>query len=234
MPDNDDFHTGVAPLGPELATVTRAATQAGSSVVEHARVEVAEAVGVGEDVDGDDLPAGDREAHDRHRLSMRCGDDSGDSVHHPRLRAVGDPGEGERLPGHGRRAVDLRQSACGHGAAVGAEHHVGGEDGEERGEVTAARGGQEGVDDLALAGQIGIGTGAAPVRRVIIQARRTIAVAGATGRVGRHVVDVLTAEGHDIVAMSRSGGVDAVSGDGLAAALAGVECVIDILTCRSR
>jgi hypothetical protein len=31
-------------------------------------------------------------------------------------------------------------------------------------------------------------------RRVIMQARRKIAVAGATGTVGRHVVDVLEAE----------------------------------------
>jgi len=63
-----------------------------------------------------------------------------------------------------------------------------------------------------------------------MQARRKIAVAGATGRVGRHVVDVLEAGGHDVVAMSRSGGVDVVSGDGLAEALAGVECVIDVAT----
>jgi NAD dependent epimerase/dehydratase family len=34
-----------------------------------------------------------------------------------------------------------------------------------------------------------------------------IAVAGATGRVGRHVVDVLKAGGHDVVAMSRYSGV---------------------------
>ena len=57
-----------------------------------------------------------------------------------------------------------------------------------------------------------------------------IAVAGATGRVGRHVVDVLKAGGHDVVAMSRSSGVDVVTGDGLAEALAGVECVIDVTT----
>src|SRR5919201_1434047 len=55
-----------------------------------------------------------------------------------------------------------------------------------------------------------------------------IAVAGATGRVGRHVVDVLKAGGHDVVAMSRSSGVDVVTGDGLAEALDGVECVIDV------
>jgi uncharacterized protein YbjT (DUF2867 family) len=61
-----------------------------------------------------------------------------------------------------------------------------------------------------------------------VSARRKIAVAGATGRVGRHVVDVLEAAGHDVVAMSRSGGVDVVTGEGLAAGLAGVECVIDV------
>lgn len=58
-------------------------------------------------------------------------------------------------------------------------------------------------------------------------ARRKMAVAGATGRVGRHVVDALKAGGYDVVAMSRSGGVDVVTGHGLAEALAGVECVID-------
>jgi uncharacterized protein YbjT (DUF2867 family) len=61
-----------------------------------------------------------------------------------------------------------------------------------------------------------------------MQAPRKIAVAGATGRVGRHVVDVLEAGGHDVVAMSRSSGVDVVTGDGLADALAGAECVIDV------
>ncbi|HKF80664.1 MAG TPA: NAD(P)H-binding protein [Thermoleophilaceae bacterium] len=61
-----------------------------------------------------------------------------------------------------------------------------------------------------------------------MEARRKIAVAGATGRVGRHAVDVLEAGGHDVVAMSRSRGVDVVTGDGLAKALAGVECVIDV------
>ena len=61
-----------------------------------------------------------------------------------------------------------------------------------------------------------------------MQERKKIAVAGATGRVGRHVVDVLRARGHDVVPMSRSGGVDVVTGDGLTEALAGVECVIDV------
>lgn len=44
-----------------------------------------------------------------------------------------------------------------------------------------------------------------------MQARRKITVAGATGRLGRHLVDVLEAQGHDVVGMSRSLGVDVVS-----------------------
>jgi uncharacterized protein YbjT (DUF2867 family) len=57
-----------------------------------------------------------------------------------------------------------------------------------------------------------------------------IAVAGATGRVGRHVVDVLEERGHDVVPISRSLGVDLITGEGLAEALAGVDTVIDAAT----
>jgi len=57
-----------------------------------------------------------------------------------------------------------------------------------------------------------------------------IAVAGATGRVGRHVVDVLAERGHEAVPMARALGVDVITGDGLAAALAGVDCIVDTAT----
>jgi uncharacterized protein YbjT (DUF2867 family) len=60
-----------------------------------------------------------------------------------------------------------------------------------------------------------------------------IAVTGATGRVGRHVVDVLRGDGHDVVPISRSNGVDVITADGLAAALEGVETVIDTATSPS-
>jgi uncharacterized protein YbjT (DUF2867 family) len=63
-----------------------------------------------------------------------------------------------------------------------------------------------------------------------MQATRKIAVAGATGRVGRHVVDVLQERGHDVVAMSRATGVDVITGDGLDDALAGVQCIVDVAT----
>jgi uncharacterized protein YbjT (DUF2867 family) len=63
-----------------------------------------------------------------------------------------------------------------------------------------------------------------------MQARAKIAVAGATGRVGCHVVDVLQEQGHQVVPISRSVGVDLITGEGLANALEGVEAVIDAAT----
>jgi uncharacterized protein YbjT (DUF2867 family) len=63
-----------------------------------------------------------------------------------------------------------------------------------------------------------------------METRTKIAVAGATGRVGRPLVEVLEAAGHDVVPMSRSSGVNVVTGDGLSEALSGVECVVDAAT----
>ena len=66
-----------------------------------------------------------------------------------------------------------------------------------------------------------------------MQKRRTIAVAGATGRVGRPLVEILEATGNDVVPMSRSTGVDVVTGEGLREALSGVDCVVDAATWQS-
>jgi uncharacterized protein YbjT (DUF2867 family) len=52
-----------------------------------------------------------------------------------------------------------------------------------------------------------------------------VAVAGGTGVVGRHVVDVLREGGHEPVVLARSTGVDVVTGRGLS--LAGVRAVVD-------
>src|SRR4051794_36354991 len=58
--------------------------------------------------------------------------------------------------------------------------------------------------------------------------KQRIAVAGGTGRLGRHVVDVLRERGHEPVSMSRASGVDVVTGQGLHEALRRVHTVIDV------
>lgn len=58
-----------------------------------------------------------------------------------------------------------------------------------------------------------------------------IAVAGATGKIGAMTVAALKNEGHDVVPMSRSSGVDLLTGHGLDEALTGVEAVIDVINC---
>ncbi|MFF0541950.1 SDR family oxidoreductase [Nocardia thailandica] len=54
-----------------------------------------------------------------------------------------------------------------------------------------------------------------------------IAVLGATGRIGATVSEILTGRGHDVVALTRTGGVDAYTGAGLSEALRGADAVID-------
>jgi uncharacterized protein YbjT (DUF2867 family) len=54
-----------------------------------------------------------------------------------------------------------------------------------------------------------------------------VAVAGGTGVAGRWAVEALRAGGHDVVVIARSTGADLVTGDGLDAALAGADAVID-------
>lgn len=63
-----------------------------------------------------------------------------------------------------------------------------------------------------------------------MQAKRKFAVAGATGRVGHHVVDVLEERGHEVVRISRANGVDVITGEGLDASLTGVEAIVDAAT----
>ena len=55
-----------------------------------------------------------------------------------------------------------------------------------------------------------------------------IAVAGATGLVGRPLVARARAAGHEVVEIARSRGVDLTAGDELSDALTGVEAVVDV------
>ena len=56
-----------------------------------------------------------------------------------------------------------------------------------------------------------------------------IAVAGATGRIGRLTVAALDKAGHQPVPLSRATGIDAYTGGGLADALRGVDALIDAM-----
>jgi uncharacterized protein YbjT (DUF2867 family) len=55
-----------------------------------------------------------------------------------------------------------------------------------------------------------------------------IAIVGGTGLVGGHLVQHLQDAGHEPVVIARSAGVDALTGDGLDKALAGVRSVVDV------
>lgn len=57
-----------------------------------------------------------------------------------------------------------------------------------------------------------------------------IAVAGATGNIGARTAAALERDGHDVVRISRALGVDLISGDGLDAALEGVDAVVDAIS----
>jgi uncharacterized protein YbjT (DUF2867 family) len=60
-----------------------------------------------------------------------------------------------------------------------------------------------------------------------------IVVIGGSGLIGKKVVPILRKRGHDVVAASRSSGVDTVTGEGLAQALAGARAVVDVANAPS-
>ena len=55
-----------------------------------------------------------------------------------------------------------------------------------------------------------------------------ITVLGASGLIGTKVVNLLQNQGHELVAASRSTGVDVLTGSGLAEALAGADVLVDV------
>jgi uncharacterized protein YbjT (DUF2867 family) len=60
-----------------------------------------------------------------------------------------------------------------------------------------------------------------------------ITVVGASGLIGTKVVGRLEGEGHEVVAASRTSGVDVLTGDGLAGALADADVLVDLLNSPS-
>jgi uncharacterized protein YbjT (DUF2867 family) len=55
-----------------------------------------------------------------------------------------------------------------------------------------------------------------------------VSVIGASGLIGTKVVDILTSQGHQVVAASRSSGVDVLTGDGLGDALTAANVLVDV------
>ena len=93
------------------------------SSVEHRQIDLAEAFGVGDQVDRNDLPARSRELEHDTRPSARNPYESRGAIHERRLRG---PGASLERLGHGLRTADLRRRAHFHGCGVGSEHDVGG------------------------------------------------------------------------------------------------------------
>jgi uncharacterized protein YbjT (DUF2867 family) len=56
-----------------------------------------------------------------------------------------------------------------------------------------------------------------------------IAIAGGTGRIGRHTIAAVEQAGHQAVSLSRRAGADAYTGSGLKEALDGCDAVIDVI-----
>src|SRR5229473_495047 len=72
-------------------------------------------------------------------------------------------------------------------------------------------------------------SGASKARRFTMK----IAVIGGTGLIGKKVVMNLRQHGHEVVAASPSSGVNTVTGEGLAQALAGAQVVVDVANAPS-
>jgi hypothetical protein len=123
-----------------------------SASVEHRQIERAQSLGVRQRVDGDDLAAGDGEAHDRERPALGRDDDAGDTIDQRGADVRGELGEPGRAASHVLGAVDDERAL----ALVGAQHDVGVQDGDQAFEVAVAGGGEERVDHAALLAQVRI------------------------------------------------------------------------------
>lgn len=60
-----------------------------------------------------------------------------------------------------------------------------------------------------------------------------ITVVGATGQIGSKVVELLKSDGHDVVPASLSSGANVITGDGLDAAVAGADVLVDVVNSPS-
>src|SRR5712691_10274953 len=118
------------------------------SAAEDGQVGFSDAAGVVDKVDRNDLRAGDREPYECDRPPVRGRDDAGGSVDQCRQGDLGGSQAGERASGHRRRTADRL-------GTVRAHYDLWVEGLQQRLEVAVAGGGEEGLDDCPLPGQVG-------------------------------------------------------------------------------
>jgi hypothetical protein len=136
---------------------TGASEMAGSGrVVEVGQVELAQPCGIHEQIDLDDLAVRDREAGHAERPAISNHDEPRHPVNQRRPHVGGETREGDASLGDGDGATHLPRGAPRPRAAVDAEHDVGVEHRDQRVEGSVARSGEEGVDQLSLAGKIDV------------------------------------------------------------------------------
>jgi hypothetical protein len=118
-------------------------------IVKDGQVELAEPFRVVEDVDLGDLPAADREGHDREQLRIEHADQPRHAVDERRASEQAEAREALRATSHLLRTAKLERCACDR-TAVRAQHHLRVEDSDEPVEVTILRGCDKGVDHVSL------------------------------------------------------------------------------------
>src|SRR6266700_1721369 len=127
-------------------------------------IELAQPLRVAEDIDFRDLPAPDRDGHDREQLSFQHDDQAGCAVDERRapseLEVRVREREGVRLTSHVLGTADL-DHAC---TDVASEHDLRVEDSDEPAEVTVLGSRAKGVEDPSLNLYVGVNSGLARLK----------------------------------------------------------------------
>src|SRR5262249_12497052 len=127
-----------------------------SSCLEDRQVELANTLGVGNQINFDDPPAPDRESQHETQSATGGDDDSRGSVNERDLCEPRTSSVGQRPFGEQQRTTQLPRRACRDGVTVGAQHDVGIEYRHKSIEVAVARSSKEGLNNFSLALAIGI------------------------------------------------------------------------------
>jgi len=124
-----------------------------------------------------------REAEHPGQPSTRRQDDSHFPVHERRWCEPGRLRENDRPPGPVARSADFPRRARSRSNAVGSDHEIRGEHREKTFEVTAAQSREEGVNNSALAAEIGAGNRPRPLHATA-RAASCLAAAGERPTIG--------------------------------------------------